>query len=77
MKTEICNECAYKSYIIESSKSSYQKRGICTLTHRTLRSMDRCPEEYNIDDYNALLAKCEKYDEWAAEQEEKMTSIVH
>lgn len=71
MNTKICAECMYNVNKIIKSKNAQQKRSYCSLAHRFVRTVVFCPEGYNMEEYENFLAKCEEYDSWAAEQEQK------
>lgn len=71
MNTKMCTECMYNVKIIEKSKSGEQMRSYCNLAKRPVRTVLFCPEGYDFSEYERFLAKCEEYDEWATEQEEK------
>mgnify|MGYP004659877775 CR=1 FL=1 len=71
MNAGFCQDCCYKE--TETRKTG---NGIsytvawCRVTYKTIKALNRCPENYSVDEYNKFMEKCSIYDaeRYAAEK---------
>ena len=63
MKTSLCLYCANRTVIKRISDTGHTYTDyICSVSGTQIKSLDKCPEDYDFEEYEELLEKGDKYD---------------
>lgn len=70
MKTNLCFDCANRTAVTLVSANGLKYTDyFCSVNNMRIKSFINCPEGYDIDEYEDLLERGEKYDMFRYEAE--------